>query len=186
VRRAAEGARVNLLQLRAFDAVVRTGSFTAAARRLHVSQPAVTNHVRALEEYYEVALFRRRGRGVEATALGERLATISHRLFTLEDEASELLSAHRGLARGTLSIAADGPYILIPLVAAFRARHPGVRVALSIASSRRPGSRGRHAQRTAGTTSGGRLMTTPSTTAASCDPADRKPQQTVNTLTYRI
>ncbi len=53
---------MNLSQLRAFDMVVRTGSFTAAAKRLHVSQPAVTNHIRALEDYYGVSFFRRQGR----------------------------------------------------------------------------------------------------------------------------
>ena len=68
---------MNLSQLRAFDAVVRTGSFTAAAERLFVSQPAVTNHVKALEAYYAVSLFQRHGRGVEPTELGLKLAGVS-------------------------------------------------------------------------------------------------------------
>lgn len=49
---------MNLFQLRAFDAVAREGSFTRAAERLCISQPAVTGHVKALEEHYQVTLFR--------------------------------------------------------------------------------------------------------------------------------
>ena len=61
---------MNQAQLRAFHAVALAGSFTAAAKRIHVSQPAVTMAVKALEETYGVELFRRRGRGVERTELG--------------------------------------------------------------------------------------------------------------------
>lgn len=127
---------MNLAQLRAFDMVVRTGSFTAAGRALNVSQPAVTNHVRALEDYYGVTLFRRRGRGVEPNELGRSLAELSRQLFTLEEEATDLLQSSKALRRGTLRIAADGPYLLIPLVAEFRRRYPGVRVGLTILNTR--------------------------------------------------
>ncbi len=126
---------MNLSQLRAFDMVVRTGSFTAAAKAMHVSQPAVTSHIRALEDYYGVDLFRRVGRGVEPNELGRALAELSRQLFTLEEEATDLLQASKALRRGTLRIAADGPYILIPLVAAFRQRFPGVRVGLTIGNT---------------------------------------------------
>ena len=127
---------MNLSQLRAFDAVVRTGSFTAAAQRLFVSQPAVTNHVKALEAYYEVSLFQRHGRGVEPTELGRELAEISRRLFGLEEEAADVLKAHKKLITGTLRIASDGPYVSIPLVKAFKARFPGVQVSVTIANTR--------------------------------------------------
>ncbi len=127
---------MNLSQLRAFDMVARTGSVTAAAKRLHVSQPAVTSHIRALEDYYGVSLFRRQGRGVEANELGRALAELSRQLFTVEEEASDLLQASKTLRPGTLRIAADGPYILIPLVAAFRKRFSGVRVILTIGNTR--------------------------------------------------
>ena len=50
---------MNLVQLRAFDAVARTGSITEAARRLYVTQPAV--HIKTLEHTYDVALLRRQG-----------------------------------------------------------------------------------------------------------------------------
>ena len=126
---------MNLVQLRAFDAVARTGSITKAARRLHVTQPAVTSHVKTLEHTYDVALLRRQGRGVEPTGLGHSLAAISRELFALEDRAVELLRAHERLTRGTLRIAADGPYIAVPLVAEFRRRFPGVRVSMEIGST---------------------------------------------------
>ncbi len=128
---------MNLSQLRAFDMVARTGSFTAAAKAMHVTQPAVTNHIRALEDYYGVALFRRVGRGVEPNELGRALADLSRQLFTLEEEATDLLQASKALRRGTLRIGADGPYILIPLVAAFRQRFPGVRVGLTVGNTQK-------------------------------------------------
>ncbi len=127
---------MNLLQLRVFDTVVRAGSVTAAASRLHVSQPAVTGHLKALEDRYDVALFRREGRRLVPTALGHELAEVSGRLFALEEQAVDLLEATRALERGTVRIASDGPYLLVPIVKAFRERFPRVRVGLQIANTR--------------------------------------------------
>jgi aminoethylphosphonate catabolism LysR family transcriptional regulator len=126
---------MNLTQLRVFDTVMRTGSVTSAARRLHVTQPAVTNHLKALEDYYDVVLFRREGRSLRATALGHELAEISGRLFALDEDAASLLEATKALTRGTVRIASDGPYLLVPIVKAFRERFPGVRVGLQIANT---------------------------------------------------
>jgi LysR family transcriptional regulator, low CO2-responsive transcriptional regulator len=126
---------MNLSQLRAFNAVVRTGSFTAAARLLGVSQPAVTAHVRQLEGYYEVDLIRRQGRVSVATQIGEQLAQISRELFHFEEQAVDLLSAHKRLKTGTVYIAADGPYAAVPLVAEFQRRHPGVHMNLWIGTT---------------------------------------------------
>jgi aminoethylphosphonate catabolism LysR family transcriptional regulator len=123
---------MNLLHLRAFDMVVRTGSATGAAARLHVTQPAVTNHLKALEERYEVSLFTRSGRRLRPTPLGEQLAEISGRLFALEEDAVELLRQGQTLRGGTLRLASDGPYLLVPVAKAFRERFPGVRLSLRI------------------------------------------------------
>jgi aminoethylphosphonate catabolism LysR family transcriptional regulator len=126
---------MNLIQLRVFDTVMRAGSVTAAAGRLHVTQPAVTNHLKALEDYYDVSLFGREGRRLVATALGHELAEISGRLFALEEQAVDLLEATKALQRGIVRIASDGPYLLVPIVKAFRERFPGVRVDLRIANT---------------------------------------------------
>ena len=126
---------MNLTQLRVFDTVMRTGSVTAAAVRLHVTQPAITNHIKALEEHYDVNLFRRQGRSLRATRLGHELAEISGRLFALEEQAGDLLEATRKLEHGAVRIASDGPYLLIPIVKAFRERFPRVRVEMQITNT---------------------------------------------------
>jgi aminoethylphosphonate catabolism LysR family transcriptional regulator len=126
---------MNLTQLRVFDTVMRTGSVTSAANRLHVTQPAVTNHIKALEEHYDVSLFRRQGRNLRATRLGHELAEISGRLFALEEQAGNLLEATHKLEHGAIRIASDGPYLMIPIVKAFRQRFPGVRVEIEITNT---------------------------------------------------
>ncbi|MDH4560851.1 LysR substrate-binding domain-containing protein [Pseudomonas sp. BN411] len=126
---------MNLFQLRAFDAVVREGSFTRAAERLCISQPAVTGHVKALEEHYQVQLLRRTARQVEPTELGRRLAAISHQLFALADRAEDLLDSSQALTSGRLDLAADSPHLVMPLLARMRERYPGVRINLRLGNT---------------------------------------------------
>lgn len=127
---------MNHAQLRAFHAVAEAGGFTAAANRLGLTQPAVTLQVRALEEAFRVELFHRRGRQVLLTDIGHALFALTRRLFATEEEARELLEDAGGLARGRLRVAADGPYFVIGLIAAFRARHPGIEISVAIGNSR--------------------------------------------------
>lgn len=126
---------MNQAQLRAFHAVALTGSFTAGAKRLHVSQPAVTMAVKALEETYGVELFRRRGRGVERTELGNELVNLTTRLFGTEEAAEELLGGARGLRTGRLRVGADAPYHVMALLAAFHDKHPGVAISLTVGNA---------------------------------------------------
>ena len=93
---------MNSAQLRAFHSVAAQGSFTAAARALNVTQPTLSSQVKALEESYGIRLFHRVGRGVTLTELGNRLFEVTQRLYNLEEEAEEILSAacdHRAAAR---------------------------------------------------------------------------------------
>jgi aminoethylphosphonate catabolism LysR family transcriptional regulator len=122
-------------QLRAFHAVFTERSFTAAARRLRVSQPAITMQVRALEEAHQVELFRRARGNVEPTELGQALFELTRRMLALEEEAEELLAAVGELRRGRLRLGADAPNHVIALLAGFRAKHAGIEVALSIGNS---------------------------------------------------
>lgn len=126
---------MNLFQLRAFDAVAREGSFTRAAARLFISQPAVTGHIKALEEHYQIPLLRRTARRVELTEEGTRLAAITRSIFGLVDEAQALLEANRQLLTGRLEVAADGPHLVMPMIAKLRVQYPGITVNLRLGNA---------------------------------------------------
>lgn len=127
---------LNLNALRVFAAVVERGGFSRAAESLRVSQPAVSKAVRELERQVGVELLDRRQRTPRPTEAGALLAERARELFAAERTAEEELRAVRGLARGTLRIAASttvATYLLPALLATFRRRHPGI--ALFVAST---------------------------------------------------
>ena len=126
---------MNNTQLRAFHAVAQAGSYTRASATLHVTQPTLSSQVKTLEESYGVRLFERRGRGVELTDLGRGLLEITRRLYALEDDAKQFLSAAHGLSIGQLRVGADAPYHIIQLLAVFNRRHPGIRLSFSFGNS---------------------------------------------------
>ncbi|WP_273828648.1 LysR substrate-binding domain-containing protein [Pseudomonas sp. SBT1-2] len=126
---------MNLFQLRAFDAVAREGSFTRAAARLFISQPAVTGHIKALEEHYQITLLRRTARRVELTEEGIKLAAITRALFGLAEEAQAMLEANLQLLTGRLEVAADGPHMVMPMLASLRERYPGITVNLRLGNA---------------------------------------------------
>ena len=122
-------------QLRAFHAVAVARSFTEAAQALGVSQPAVSMHVRALEEAYGVELLTRGRPGVDTTELGRALLDTTRPMFSLEAEATELLQRATALLRGRLRVGADGPFLVVPVLAAFRRAHPHMALSLALGNS---------------------------------------------------
>lgn len=114
------------VQLRAFHHVALAGSFSQAARALHLTQPAISDQVRWLEEEYDVALFVRKRRQIELTAAGSRLLAATHRLFDAEGEALEVLQEERSLRAGMLRIAADSVDHVLDVLTVFQARFPGI------------------------------------------------------------
>jgi aminoethylphosphonate catabolism LysR family transcriptional regulator len=128
---------MNFAQLRAFHAVASEGGFTRGAERLGISQPAVTMQVRALEQAQGVELFSRRGQRVELTEFGREVWQHARRIFAQLHDLDELLAAAGSLRTGSLTIGADGPFSVMDPVAAFIARHPGVRVAVRIGNAAR-------------------------------------------------
>ncbi len=119
-------------QLKAFHAVAQYGGFSRAAERLALTQPAVSDHIRKLEETYGVQLFLRSPRGAALTALGRKLFAVAERHFEAEAEALELLSRAATLEEGQLTIGADAAVHVLPRVARFRERFP--RIALRLVS----------------------------------------------------
>jgi DNA-binding transcriptional LysR family regulator len=123
-------------QLAAFCAVVERKSFSQAAERLGVTQPAVSLQVRALEKRLGTQLLDRSGRRVEPTEAGLRLYRGAQRLLALEEQlVQEVAGEGEGALSGELRLGAStGPAaIVVPLLLCeFQRVNPGVRVALSV------------------------------------------------------
>lgn len=118
--------------LEAFHAVARTGGFTAAAKSLNVGQPTVSTHVRALEDYFRVELFHRRGRTVELTEIGKQLVTITQGMFGHEGEAVSLLRAAQALEVGSLKIGAIRPSDVMEIASTMLKQHANLKLAVTL------------------------------------------------------
>ena len=118
-------------QLAAFCAVVERKSFSQAAERLGVTQPAVSLQVRALEKRLGTQLLDRSGRRVEPTEAGRRLYRGAQRLLPLEEQLLEdIADGDEGELTGTLELGAStgpGAIVLPLLLCEFQPRHPGVK-----------------------------------------------------------
>jgi DNA-binding transcriptional LysR family regulator len=124
-------------QLVAFCTVVERRSFSQAAERLGVTQPAVSLQIRSLEQRLGQQLLDRSGRRVEPTEAGERLYRSAQRLLAAEEQLLEDVAGADpadGL-RGRLELGASsgpGETVLPLLLCEFRRRHPDVSIALSV------------------------------------------------------
>jgi DNA-binding transcriptional LysR family regulator len=123
-----------LKQLRAFCMIVKLGTLSRAAEALFLSQPSVSLQLRALEQELGASLIERRRRRVAPTREGQALYDLAMPLVDGLDQLDQRFRAlQAGLAGGELHIAAGTStiqYLLPPFVAAFRARHPAVRLQL--------------------------------------------------------
>jgi len=128
-------------QLAAFCAVVERRSFSQAAERLGVTQPAVSLQVRALEKRLGQQLLDRSGRRVEPTEAGRRLYRGAQRLLALEEQILDEVAAEgEGDLQGTLTIGAStgpGNVVLSRLLCAFQQANPELHVALLVADTQR-------------------------------------------------
>jgi aminoethylphosphonate catabolism LysR family transcriptional regulator len=122
-------------RLRAFHLVAQQRGFTKAAAATGVTQPTLSQQVKALEERYGVRLFERRGRATELTQLGQGLFAITGRLLAVEDEAHAYLSGSAALTRGHLNLSADSAYHGVPILAQLKQRHPALTFSLNIGNS---------------------------------------------------
>lgn len=127
---------LNTIHLRTFLAVIESGTFSAAADRLHMSQPAVSQHIKALEEQLDVRLFRRAGQQMAPTHAGESLADLAREMLALSDRAEEQIRGMRGQISGQVVIGctpSSGELVLAPLLTAFRKSHPSVTASVTVA-----------------------------------------------------
>jgi LysR family transcriptional regulator, glycine cleavage system transcriptional activator len=112
--------------LRTFEAAARHGNFTRAAAELHITHGAISHQMKALEHELGVALFHRRGRGVQLTEPGRELAaTVRDALDRIERGVAELRGrTHRALTVSVLP--AFATHWLIPRLSDFNSRHPDI------------------------------------------------------------
>ena len=124
--------RDRLRQLRAFCNAARLGSITQAAVHLGLSQPAVSLHVRELENELEAILFDRSGSGISLTPAGETLYELSKPLVKGMDELPvNFIDRIDDNVSGRLHVAASvagASFVLPPYVKQFRDRYPAIRL----------------------------------------------------------
>lgn len=118
-----------LTALRAFEAVVRTGSISAAAEELHVTHSAVSHQVRGLERDLGTLLLTRRGRGVVPTIAGDRLARSLTDAFA--GIARAVVAARPETGAREITVSCLGTFLLqwlIPRIYRFKAAWPGIQL----------------------------------------------------------
>jgi DNA-binding transcriptional LysR family regulator len=125
---------VTLRQLRVFAAVARNLSFTRAARELHLTQPAVSQQVKLLEDEVGLPLFEKLGRKVQLAPAGDELLHYANQTIELMREATEALAAMRGLKRGVLKLGAvsTAKYFAPSLLSAFTPAYPEVTIKFDV------------------------------------------------------
>lgn len=125
--------------LRTFREVVRARSFTAAAKRLFLTQPAVSQQIKALETEVGERLLERTGKDVKTTPAGEVLLEAAERALSLLDDAEKALRERRDAGEGTVTVACGDTvalYLLPPVLEAFRAKYPRADVSVRNHGSR--------------------------------------------------
>jgi DNA-binding transcriptional LysR family regulator len=126
-------------QLRAFQALARLQSFTAAARQLHLTQSAVSHSIKALESTLGVALFERKGRGVQLTVAGNQFLPHAQRVLREMQRAIDAVESSQRPGHGRLSIGATASISHAMLPAAlreFRESFPNYEVSISTDDTR--------------------------------------------------
>lgn len=124
-------------QLNIFLAVAETLSFSNAARQLHLTQPAVSQHIRALEQQFGLPLFLRSGRNTTLTDAGVALIPLARQMVEKSLFIEEKIKSLEGEVYGHLYVGCSttpGKYILPQLLAAFHRRYPRVRATCQVTS----------------------------------------------------
>ncbi|MEE4357835.1 MAG: selenium metabolism-associated LysR family transcriptional regulator [Desulfococcaceae bacterium] len=126
---------MDLWQLSIFCKVVETRSFSLAGKSVRLSQPTVSSHIKALEDYFGCRLIDRLAKEVLPTPAGKLLWEYARKLLLLRDETEAAMAAFQGSIRGQLRIGGSnipGVYILPEIVGNFIRANPEVRIALNI------------------------------------------------------
>jgi DNA-binding transcriptional LysR family regulator len=123
-------------QLQALVQVARHQSVSRAAEAMHVTQPAVSLHLKLLEEAAGTPLTRKLGRNIQMTSAGELLVGYAERILKLWEEAGDEIAAFKGVTSGTLRIGAvmTAEHLLPAMLVRFTTGRPHVRIRLQVGS----------------------------------------------------
>lgn len=126
---------LNYHQLHIFYTVAERGSFSAAAQALHMTQPAVTMQIQALEDYFGSKLLVRSTKKIELTEAGQTLFPFARRSIELMRETEKTMSRFTSMLEGRLQLGASltiGEYVLPRLLGPFGKKHPHISIALKV------------------------------------------------------
>ena len=117
-------------QLKAFHYVALLGGFSRAAEALFLTQPAISEQVRKLEQDHDVLLFNRERKRVYLTEQGEQLFHLTKRYFEIEQQIEDYVSETGAAIDGELRIIADSAHHLSGILGPFRKKYPNITVTL--------------------------------------------------------
>lgn len=126
---------IEVHELEIFLAAAEEENFSAAARRLHLSQPAISFQIQALEQRLNVQLFQRSGRRISLTQAGRDLLPMAREMVGLSTRIEETMCAQQGIVKGHVKIGCStspGKYILPGLIGAFRREYPDVQFVVDV------------------------------------------------------
>lgn len=122
-------------QLRAFHFVATYGSFSVAAERLQISQPAVSEQVKKLEQNYDTLLITRQNKKISLTDEGRKILLLTKQLFDVEQQIEDYISESGQELAGSIRIIADSASHVLNILAAFRKKYPKIKVILRSGNS---------------------------------------------------
>ena len=117
-------------QLKAFHSVALHGGFSRASEKVFLTQPALSEHVRRLEQDHDILLFRREKKRVYLTDAGNRLFDLTKRLFEVDGQIDEFLSNSRSAIEGELRIIVDSASHISEILGRFQTAYPKVFVSM--------------------------------------------------------
>nr|WP_320142966.1 LysR substrate-binding domain-containing protein [uncultured Cohaesibacter sp.] len=120
--------KLSINQMRAVEAVVRTGSFSTAAKELGISQPSVSNHLSALEKHYRTQLIHRNGRQAEPTETCREILSRIRSVLAMTDEIEHALEGRRRMQAGSLRLGYSTYQFAMPILSDFMTRFPEVEI----------------------------------------------------------
>ncbi|MGR3617194.1 MAG: LysR substrate-binding domain-containing protein [Paracoccaceae bacterium] len=124
-------------QLKAFHHVALMGGFSRAAEALFLSQPAISEQVRKLEQDHDVLLFHRERKRVRLTEAGEQLFRMTKQFFEIEQQIEEYMSESSATIEGEIRILADSAHHVTDVLRRFLDRYPKITVSLKVGNTER-------------------------------------------------